>query len=186
MCRNSAPSAVVAGGGGASRCAARGRETAGQQPDRGALDIAFDPGDLAGEAQPRHRLQAQPAVKKARAVEESVAMQAAEPREFARSSPGSCGRCASARRAAAWSGTRRCCRACRARCPGELAGEDRVERAAERRAEREAPPPSAASRPGPHRDEDAGEADEDRRPAARPDRLAEERDRQHADPERRR
>src|SRR5205085_10850679 len=49
-----------------------GGETAGEEADRSAFDIAFDPGDLASEAQPRHRLQAQPAIEQARAVDEGV------------------------------------------------------------------------------------------------------------------
>jgi hypothetical protein len=44
------------GGGGGARVVAqlaRRREAPGQQADRGAFDIAFDAGDLAGKAQPR-------------------------------------------------------------------------------------------------------------------------------------
>ena len=53
---SSAPSAVVGGGGARCWPSALGRgEAAGEQPDRGALDIALDAGDLAGEAQARHR-----------------------------------------------------------------------------------------------------------------------------------
>src|SRR5438552_13117482 len=59
-----------------------GGEAAGEQAYGGALDIALDAGDLAGEAQPRHRLQPQCGVEKFRAVEEGVAVQAAEPREL--------------------------------------------------------------------------------------------------------
>jgi hypothetical protein len=58
----------------------RGSKAAAQKADRGAFDIAFDAGDLAGEAQPRHRLQAQQAVEQAWAVEDAV--QATGPGEF--------------------------------------------------------------------------------------------------------
>src|SRR3954447_11283671 len=58
------------------------RETAGQQSYCGALDITLDPGDLPGEAQPRHRSEAQRAVEQVRAVEEGVAVQPAEPGEL--------------------------------------------------------------------------------------------------------
>ena len=34
-------------------------ETAGEEADRGAFDITFAARDLAGEAQPRHRLEPQ-------------------------------------------------------------------------------------------------------------------------------
>ena len=55
-----APSAVV-GGGGVQRPAQPlgGGEAAGQQADGGALHIALDAGDLAGEAQARVGLQPQ-------------------------------------------------------------------------------------------------------------------------------
>ena len=66
----------------------RRREAAGQQADRGALDITFDAGDLPGEAQPRHRLEPQHAVEQARAVEEGVAVQPAEPGELGALQPG--------------------------------------------------------------------------------------------------
>ena len=60
MWLTSAPSAVVAGGGGKRPAEALGGgEAAGQQADRGALDVALAAGDLAGEAQARHGLQAQ-------------------------------------------------------------------------------------------------------------------------------
>ena len=64
----SAPSAVVAGGGASAPPEPLGRgEPAGQQAHGGALDIALDAGDLAGEAQARVGLQAQLAVEQARA-----------------------------------------------------------------------------------------------------------------------
>ena len=59
-----------------------GGEAAGEKPDRGALDIAFAPGDLPGEAQTRRAPEAQPRVEQARRIEEGVAVQAAEPREL--------------------------------------------------------------------------------------------------------
>ena len=85
----SAPIAVV-GGGGASPAPEPlgGGEAAGDQADRGALDIAFAAGDLAGEAQPRLGLEAEPGVEQARRIEKGVAVQAAEPREFRRFEPG--------------------------------------------------------------------------------------------------
>ena len=56
MCASSAPSAVVAGGGSArAPQPLRRGEAPREQADRGALDVALDAGDLAGEAQPRHR-----------------------------------------------------------------------------------------------------------------------------------
>src|SRR3569833_4401147 len=70
------------------RCAVRlaaafgGSEAARQQPDRGALDIALAAGDLAGEAPGRVLLQPQRAVEQRGRIEERVAVQAAEPREF--------------------------------------------------------------------------------------------------------
>ena len=68
MWRSSAPSAVVAGGGTARwPQPLGGGEAAGQQADGGALDIALDAGDLAGEAQARLGLQAQRAVEQLRA-----------------------------------------------------------------------------------------------------------------------
>src|SRR5207244_4374014 len=54
-------------------------EMAGEEADRGALDVAFDPGDLAGEAQSWHRLEPQLPVEQARAVDKGVAVQPAEP-----------------------------------------------------------------------------------------------------------
>src|SRR3546814_18526152 len=50
--------------------------------DGGRFHIALDAGDLAGEAQARQRLQAQPGVEQARRIDEGVAMQAAEAREL--------------------------------------------------------------------------------------------------------
>ena len=84
MWASSAPCAV-SGGGGARRLAQRlgGGEPAGQQADGGALDIALAAGDLAGEADMRRRLQAQGRVEQARAVDEGVAVQPAQPRELA-------------------------------------------------------------------------------------------------------
>ena len=60
-----------------------GGEAAGQQADRGRFHIALAAGDLAGEAQPRHRLEPQRRVEELRRIEEGVAVQAAEPGEFA-------------------------------------------------------------------------------------------------------
>ena len=112
--------AEALGGGGA----------AGQQADGGALDVALAAGDLAGEAQPRLGAQAQLAVEQLGRVEEGVAVQPAEPRELGvRRGPGSCGRCAPARRASAWSGSRPCSTACRAHCPGAAARRRRGARA---------------------------------------------------------
>ena len=83
MCASSAPSAVVAGGGGERAPEPLGRGKApGKQADGGALDVAFDAGDLAGEAQARLGLQPQRGVEQLRAVEECVAVQAAEAREL--------------------------------------------------------------------------------------------------------
>ena len=59
-----------------------GGEASGHQADRGAFDIAFAAGDLAGKAQARHRTEPQRAVEQLRRVEEGVAVKAAEPREF--------------------------------------------------------------------------------------------------------
>ena len=58
----------------------RGSEPPRQQTDRGALHIALHTGDLSGETQARVDLQAQGFVQQARAVDEGVAMQAAEAR----------------------------------------------------------------------------------------------------------
>ena len=78
-----APNAVVAGGGTIAFAEPLGGgEAAGEQADRGGLDIALAAGDLAGEAQARHRLQAQRAVEQLRRIEEGVAVQAAEPGEL--------------------------------------------------------------------------------------------------------
>ena len=57
------------------------RHAPGEQADRRALDIALDAGDLAGEAQPGIGLQAQAFVQQFRAVQEGVAVDAAEPGE---------------------------------------------------------------------------------------------------------
>ena len=66
------------------RLAARlGRgHAAGDQPDRGALDIALDAGDLPGKAQPRLSLQPKLAVQHLRRIEEGVVVQPAEPGEL--------------------------------------------------------------------------------------------------------
>src|SRR5262245_4313240 len=58
------------------------REAPGEQPDRGRLDITLTAGDLAGEAQARHRVEPQRRVEELRRVEEGVAMQPPEPREL--------------------------------------------------------------------------------------------------------
>jgi len=59
-----------------------GGEAAGQQAGGGALDIAFDPGHLAREAQARGDLHPQGPVQQARAVDEGVAVQPAQPGEL--------------------------------------------------------------------------------------------------------
>src|SRR5690606_35110126 len=64
------------------------REAPGKQADRGALDIAFAAGDLAGEAQPLARLQLQRAVEQDGRIDVGVAVQAAEPRELGVAEPG--------------------------------------------------------------------------------------------------
>src|SRR5208282_1304487 len=60
----------------------RRREAAGEQADRGTLDIAFDPRHLAGEAQARHGQEFEPGAEQLRAVEEGIAVESAEPREL--------------------------------------------------------------------------------------------------------
>ena len=83
MCPISAPSAVVGGGVVGSSAEPLGScEASRQQADGRALDIAFDAGDLSGKAQARHRLQAQRSVEQLGAVDERVAVQAAETREL--------------------------------------------------------------------------------------------------------
>src|SRR5690606_5308603 len=59
-----------------------GCEAAGQNADRGALDIALDAGDLAGKAQARIGLQPQQTIQQLRAVEEGVAVDASEAGEL--------------------------------------------------------------------------------------------------------
>jgi hypothetical protein len=59
-----------------------GGEAARDQADRGAFDVAFAAGDLAGEAQAGRGPQAQAAVEQPRRIQERVAVQAAEPREL--------------------------------------------------------------------------------------------------------
>src|SRR6185436_10599777 len=53
-----------------------------QQADGGALDVALAARDLPGEAEPRIRAKTELAVQQLRAVEEGVAVQAAEAREL--------------------------------------------------------------------------------------------------------
>src|SRR5215475_2934111 len=65
-----------------------GEEAPGQQADAGTLDIAFDAGDLAREAKPRLRLEAQMPVEQTRAVEEGVAVEPPEPSELRLLEPG--------------------------------------------------------------------------------------------------
>src|SRR6185437_7212965 len=62
-------------------CQLGAREPSGKKADGGALDIALDTGDLAGEAQRRPQLQPQLAVEQARRVDEGVAMQSSKSRE---------------------------------------------------------------------------------------------------------
>src|SRR5689334_6227813 len=57
-------------------------KASGEEPDRGAFDIAFDTGDLAREADLRSRFETQALVEQLRAVDEGVAMEPAEPREL--------------------------------------------------------------------------------------------------------
>ncbi len=59
-----------------------GGQTAGQQAHGRALDIALDPGHLAGEAQARNGLQPHLLVQQLRAVQEGVAVQAPQTREL--------------------------------------------------------------------------------------------------------
>ena len=59
-----------------------GGEAPGEQADGGAFHIALAARHLPGEADARLRLQPQRAVQKARAVQEGVAVQAAQPREL--------------------------------------------------------------------------------------------------------
>src|SRR5947207_2025722 len=65
---------------------AGGAQRAGQSvliiPPRYARHRSLAAGDLAGEAQPRHRLESQRAVEQLRRIEKRVAVQAAEPREL--------------------------------------------------------------------------------------------------------
>ena len=83
MWPSSAPNAVVGGGARPRLAEALGsRGAAGEQADGGALDVALAARDLAGEPQPRLGAQTQLAVEQLGAVEERVAMQAAEPREL--------------------------------------------------------------------------------------------------------
>ena len=94
-------------------------EQAGQQADARRFHVALAAGHLAGKAQTRRGVEAQLAVQQRRRIEKRVAMQAAEPGELGvRQALEWCGRSAPARRASAWSGSRPCCRACRACCPG--------------------------------------------------------------------
>ena len=89
MWLTSAPSAVCRGRGWIGWPEALGGgEAAGHQADGRALDIALAAGDLAGEAQARHRLQAQRRVEELRRVEIGVAVKAAEARELGLLEPG--------------------------------------------------------------------------------------------------
>src|SRR5258708_4003305 len=67
-----------------------GGELAGHESDGSAFDIAFAAGDLAGEAQARHRLQAQGRIEQTRTVEKRVAVQPAQPRELGLLQAGDC------------------------------------------------------------------------------------------------
>src|SRR5690606_36257974 len=58
------------------------RHASGDEANGGALDVALDTRNLPGKAQAGVRLEAQRAVQQLRAVEERVAMQAAEPCEL--------------------------------------------------------------------------------------------------------
>ena len=83
MWLRSAPIAVVGGGGSSAQPQPLGGgEPAGDEADRGALDIALAAGDLAGEAQARRGLQAQTGVEQARGIEIGVAVHAAETGEL--------------------------------------------------------------------------------------------------------
>ena len=95
-----------------------GGEAAGYEADGGALDIAFDAGDLAGKAQARLGLQTKPF------VENLVGYRGrccGAGRPTGRIPPsqgqGWCGRSLSGRRASAWSESRPCSTACPAHCP---------------------------------------------------------------------
>ena len=89
MWASRAPSAV-SGGGGGKRLAAElgGGEAGGEDADRGAFDIAFAAGDLAGEADVRLRFQAKLAVQQLGRIDEAVAVDSAEPRELGILKPG--------------------------------------------------------------------------------------------------
>src|SRR5689334_24777964 len=58
------------------------RKVAGEQAYRSRLNITFAAGDLSGKAQPRLCAQAQRTVQQLRRIDESVAMQTAEPGEL--------------------------------------------------------------------------------------------------------
>src|SRR5215470_7574869 len=60
----------------------RRRQSSGNQPGGGTLDITLDAGDLAGKAQPWQRPQPELLVDEPRAVEESVAVEPAKPCEL--------------------------------------------------------------------------------------------------------
>src|ERR1700677_2436988 len=60
----------------------RGSEATGKKADRRRLDIALAARDLSGKAQRRHSLEPQRGVEQFGRIEESVAVQPAEPREF--------------------------------------------------------------------------------------------------------
>src|SRR5206468_2459668 len=60
----------------------RSCEAGGEQSYRSAFDITFAAGNLAGEADVRHRLEAQLAVQQARGIDEAVAVDPSQPREF--------------------------------------------------------------------------------------------------------
>ena len=86
-----------------------GGKARGEQADGGGFHIALAAGDLAGKAPARIGLEPQRVVEQLGRIEEGVAVQAAEPREFRVLQAGNgCGRCAPARRVSAWSGSRPC------------------------------------------------------------------------------
>src|SRR6185437_1666265 len=58
------------------------RQPSDDEADRRALDIALAAGNLSGEADLRPCFQPQALIEQARRIEESVVVQAAEPREF--------------------------------------------------------------------------------------------------------
>src|SRR5262245_62373639 len=60
----------------------RGRKAPGHEPDRSRLHISLAAGDLAGKAQPRHRLEPQRGIEELGRIEKRVAMQSAEPSEL--------------------------------------------------------------------------------------------------------